>query len=167
MHLYAAKKTLTRPEKERKIQICFNVIDVLGTYFIDYDYMNYILLTYYYFFTRIIRFSITSTNYNSGVVDPGYTKWRGTLLQELIHPLMQITKRDHDLELISPQEFRRRLDFCTRNLNTAKKCIRGGFMPIEDFLRQQKCASDTKWETEDLINAIGNIAIAHKTPVLN
>lgn len=101
------------------------------------------------------------------MVDPGYTKWRGTLLQELIHPLMQITKRDHDLELISPQEFRRRLDFCTRNLNTAKKCIRGGFMPIEDFLRQQKCASDAKWETEDLINAIGNITIAHKTPVLN
>ena len=70
-------------------------------------------------------------------MDPGYTKWRGTLLQELIHPLMQITKRDHDLELISPLEFRRRLDFCTRNLNTAKKCIRGGFTPIEDFIRQQ------------------------------
>ena len=41
VHLYAAKKTLTRPEKERKIQICFNVIDVLGMYYIDNKYMNY------------------------------------------------------------------------------------------------------------------------------
>ena len=81
---------------------------------------------------------------------------------------MQITKRDHDLELISPLEFRRRLDFCTRNLNTAKKCIRGGFTPIEDFIRQQKCASsDVKWETEDFVNAIGNVAIAHKNNTLN
>jgi hypothetical protein len=131
VHLYAAKKKLTRPEKERKIQLCFNVIDILG------------------------------------IVDPGYTKWRGTLLQELIHPLMQITKRDHDMELISPKEFRRRLEFCTRNLNTAKKCIRGGFTPIEDFIRQQKCSADVKWETEDFVNAIGNVAIAHKTTTFN
>ena len=27
-----------------------------------------------------------------GKVDPGYTKWRGTLLQELIHPIMLISK---------------------------------------------------------------------------
>jgi hypothetical protein len=27
-----------------------------------------------------------------GKVDPGFTKWRGTLLQELIHPLMLISK---------------------------------------------------------------------------
>ena len=81
---------------------------------------------------------------------------------------MQITKRDHDLELISPLEFRRRLDFCTRNLNTAKKCIRGGFTPIEDFIRQQKSASsEVKWETEDFVNAIGNVAIAHKNNSLN
>ena len=102
-----------------------------------------------------------------GVVDPGYTKWRGTLLQELIHPLMQITKRDHDLELINPKEFQRRLNFCTRNLNAAKKCIRGGFTPIEDFIRQQKGAADVKWETEDFVNAIGNVAIAHKAKLLN
>ena len=30
VHLYAAKKSLTRPEKERKIQLCFNVMDILG-----------------------------------------------------------------------------------------------------------------------------------------
>jgi hypothetical protein len=71
------------------------------------------------------------------------------------------------MELISPKEFRRRLEFCTRNLNTAKKCIRGGFTPIEDFIRQQKCSADVKWETEDFVNAIGNVAIAHKTTTFN
>ncbi len=30
VHLYAAKQSLTRPEKERKIQLCLNVLDVLG-----------------------------------------------------------------------------------------------------------------------------------------
>ena len=80
---------------------------------------------------------------------------------------MQITKRDHDLELINPKEFQRRLNFCTRNLNAAKKCIRGGFTPIEDFIRQQKGAADVKWETEDFVNAIGNVAIAHKAKLLN
>ena len=30
VHLYAGKKILSRPEKERKIQLCFNVLDVLG-----------------------------------------------------------------------------------------------------------------------------------------
>ena len=116
------------------------------------------LKNYKYIYCSLIDFL-------TGVVDPGYTKWRGTLLQELIHPLMQITKRDHDLEIISPQEFQRRLHFCTRNLNAAKKCIRGGFTPIEDFIRQQK--SDVKWETEDFVNAIGNIGIAHKVNMLD
>ena len=46
VHLYAAKKTLTRPEKERKIQICFNVIDVLGMYYIDNDYITFSLQGY-------------------------------------------------------------------------------------------------------------------------
>ena len=56
VHVYAGKSVLTRPEKERKIQLCLSVLETLGK------------------------------------VDPGYTKWRGTLLQELIHPLMLISK---------------------------------------------------------------------------
>ena len=56
VHVYAGKPVLTRPEKERKIQLCISVLETLGK------------------------------------VDPGYTKWRGTLLQELIHPLMLISK---------------------------------------------------------------------------
>ena len=45
VHMYAAKKALSRPEKERKIQLCVIVLETLSK------------------------------------VDPGYTKWRGTLLQ--------------------------------------------------------------------------------------
>ena len=45
VHLYAGQESLTRPEKERKIQLCLTVLDTLGK------------------------------------VDPGFTKWRGTLLQ--------------------------------------------------------------------------------------
>ena len=45
VHMYASKDELTRPEKERKIQLCQSVIETLGR------------------------------------VDPGYTKWRGTILQ--------------------------------------------------------------------------------------
>ena len=56
VHVYAGKTVLSRPEKERKIQLCIAVLEALGK------------------------------------VDPGYTKWRGTLLQELIHPLMLISK---------------------------------------------------------------------------
>jgi hypothetical protein len=52
VHLYAAKKILTRPEKERKIQLCVIVLETLVK------------------------------------IDPGYTKWRGTLLQEMIHSVM-------------------------------------------------------------------------------
>ena len=45
VHLYAARKILTRPEKERKIQLCTMVLETLVK------------------------------------IDPGFTKWRGTLLQ--------------------------------------------------------------------------------------
>jgi len=102
VHLYAAKKVLTRPEKERKIQLCGTVMETLSK------------------------------------VDPGYTKWRGSLLQELIHPLMLISKEDHNAERITTREFEKRLAFCTRRLETAKKCLRGGFTSVEDFIRQQQ-----------------------------
>ncbi len=55
----SSSSALSRPEKERKVQLCLHVLDVLGR------------------------------------VDPGFTKWRGTLLQELIHPLMMVSKEDH------------------------------------------------------------------------
>ena len=70
-------------------------------------------------------------------VDPGYTKWRGTLLQELIHPLMMISKEDHRANFISEREFQRRLDFCSRKLKEAKLCLRGGFTPIEDYIKRK------------------------------
>ncbi len=99
VHLYASKPSpLTRPEKERKIQLCLSVLDVLGR------------------------------------VDPGYTKWRGTLLQELIHPLMMISKEDHAAGRISRAEFRRRLSFCGQKLTEAKLCLYGGFTGAERYL---------------------------------
>ena len=36
-------------------------------------------------------------------MDPGYTKWRGSLLQELIQTLMLISKEDHNAERISSE----------------------------------------------------------------
>ena len=65
VHMYAAKKVLTRPEKERKIQLCVIVLETLVK------------------------------------IDPGYTKWRGTLLQEMIHSVMVSThpSLEEDLSL--------------------------------------------------------------------
>merc|ERR1719270_1850072 len=102
VHLYASKKVLSRPEKERKIQLCVTVMEVLSN------------------------------------VDPGYTKWRGSLLQELIQTLMIISKEDHNAERITTEVFQKRLAFCTQRLETAKKCLRGGFTSVEDFIRQQQ-----------------------------
>lgn len=59
VHLYAAKKALSRPEKERKIQLCVTVLEMLVK------------------------------------VNPRYTKWRGTLLPEMIHTVMMVSKDDY------------------------------------------------------------------------
>ena len=40
--------------------------------------------------------------------------------------------------LVFFQVFQKRLAFCTQRLETAKKCLRGGFTPVEDFIKQQK-----------------------------
>ena len=114
VHLYAAKKVLTRPEKERKIQLCLTVMETLSR------------------------------------VDPGYTKWRGSLLQELIHPLMLISKEDHNAERIPTAVFHKRLAFCTQRLETAKKCLRGGFTSVEDFIRQQQQLRQTSPDEQHL-----------------
>ena len=91
VHLYASRKTLTRPEKERKIQLCTMVLETLVK------------------------------------IDPGYTKWRGTLLQELIHTVMLVSKEDHSKRRITTKEFHKRLSMCAKKLDEAKKCLMGGF----------------------------------------
>ena len=91
VHLYAAKKALSRPEKERKIQLCVTVIESLVK------------------------------------IDPGYTKWRGTLLQEMIHTVMMVSKEDHASQRITTREFRKRVSMCARKLEEAKKCLFEGF----------------------------------------
>ncbi len=68
--------------------------------------------------------------------DPGYTKWRGTLLQELIHPLMAVSKEDHTSGAITEREFQRRLGFCGRKLKEAKLCMWGGFTPIDVYVKK-------------------------------
>ncbi len=102
VHLYTAKPQLTRPEKERKIQLCFLVLDVLSR------------------------------------VDPGFTKWRGTLLQELIHPLMMVSKEDHAAGRISEREFDRRLSFCSRKLKEARLCLYGGFTSVDEYVSNRE-----------------------------
>lgn len=106
VHIYAGKETLTRPEKERKIQLCHIVLDVLGR------------------------------------VDPGFTTWRGTLIQEMIHTLMMISKEDHTAARITEKEFHRRLNFCSRKLREAKLCLNGGFTPLEIYLKEQEQQMD-------------------------
>lgn len=91
VHLYAAKKVLTRPEKERKVQLCVLVLETLMK------------------------------------IDPGYTKWRGTLLQEMIHTVMLISKEDHAKKRITTLQFHKRLGMCAKNLEEAKKCLFDGF----------------------------------------
>lgn len=91
VHLYAAKKVLSRPEKERKIQLCVIVLETL------------------------IK------------IDPGYTKWRGTLLQEMIHTVMLISKEDYAKKRITTKEFHKRLGMCAKKLEEAKKCLMDGF----------------------------------------
>lgn len=106
VHIYAGKESLTRPEKERKIQLCHIVLDVLGR------------------------------------VDPGFTTWRGTLIQEMIHTLMMISKEDHTAARITEKEFHRRLNFCSRKLREAKLCLNGGFTPLEIYLKEQEQQMD-------------------------
>lgn len=91
VHLYAAKKVLTRPEKERKIQLCVIVLETLVK------------------------------------IDPGYTKWRGTLLQEMIHSVMLVSKEDYAKKRITTKEFHKRLGMCAKKLEEAKKCLMDGF----------------------------------------
>lgn len=91
VHLYAAKKVLTRPEKERKIQLCVIVLETLVK------------------------------------IDPGYTKWRGTLLQEMIHSVMLVSKEDYAKKRITIKEFHKRLGMCAKKLEEAKKCLMDGF----------------------------------------
>ena len=45
-------------------------------------------------------------------------------IQELIHPLMMISKEDHKEGRISEKEFKRRLAFCGKKLREAKLCLR-------------------------------------------
>ncbi|XP_040575619.1 SET domain-containing protein SmydA-8 isoform X1 [Lepeophtheirus salmonis] len=96
IHGYAAKETCTRPEKERKIQLCMSVLETLGR------------------------------------VDPGYTKWRGAILQEMIYPLMMISKEDHEYKRITEREFHKRLNICARKLAEARKCLTGGFTKLNE-----------------------------------
>ena len=91
VHLYAGKKDLTRPEKERKIQLCVMVLETLVK------------------------------------IDPGYTKWRGTLLQEMIHSVMLVSKEDYAKKRITTREFHKRLGMCAKQLEEAKKCLMDGF----------------------------------------
>ena len=91
VHLYAAKPNLSRPEKERKIQLCVTVLETLVK------------------------------------IDPGFTKWRGTLLQEMIHTVMMVSKEDYASKRITTREFHKRLSMCARKLEEAKKCLLEGF----------------------------------------
>jgi len=94
IHKYAARgmsKTLTRPEHDRKVQLCRHVLDVLTA------------------------------------VDPGFTKWRGTVLQEMVSSMMITARQDQKAGVISDQAFKRKLYYCMISLSQARKCQMAGF----------------------------------------
>ncbi|XP_023334833.1 uncharacterized protein LOC111706243 [Eurytemora carolleeae] len=94
IHRYAALSTirkLSRPEEERKIQLCFHVLNVLSK------------------------------------VDPGFTKWRGNVLQELVSSLMTISKQDLKANIITEEMFKKRLYYGMVSLSQARKCQFAGF----------------------------------------
>jgi hypothetical protein len=95
VHVYGNQPKLTRPEKERKIQLCHHVLEILG------------------------------------LVDPGYTKWRGVLIHQLIQPLIAISKDDYKTRIISERQLKRRLHYCMVMMANAKKCLSAGFSPGE------------------------------------
>jgi len=83
---YSSMARLTRPQQERKVQLCHQVLKVLG------------------------------------VVDPGFTTWRGKLLHEMASTLLLISRADYGEGRIREILFKKRLFFCMRTLATAKKC---------------------------------------------
>lgn len=95
VHAYASLPTLTRPQKERKIQLSHHVLEILGK------------------------------------VDPGYTKWRGALLHQMIQPLMTISKDDFKSGEITEKQLKRRLQYCMLSIAHANKCLNAGFSPGE------------------------------------
>ena len=86
-----SKPDLTRPQMDRKIQLCQQVLAVLG------------------------------------VVDPGFTSWRGKLLNELSNTVLLISRSDYSAGAISLQTFKRRIYNSMKHMATAKKCINAGF----------------------------------------
>ena len=42
-----------------------------------------------------------------------------------------VFQADHEAGVISPREFHRRLAFCTRKLNEARRCLNDGFSPLD------------------------------------
>ena len=85
------KKSLSRPEMDRKVQLCQQVLAVLGT------------------------------------VDPGFTSWRGKLLNELSNTVLVISRTDYSAGTINLQTFKRRIYNSMKYMATAKKCINAGF----------------------------------------
>ena len=85
------KKSLSRPEMDRKVQLCQQVLAVLGT------------------------------------VDPGFTSWRGKLLNELSNTVLQISRTDYSAGTINLHTFKRRIYNSMKYMATAKKCINAGF----------------------------------------
>jgi len=83
---YTAKERLTRPEMERKVQLCSQVLQVLG------------------------------------IVDPGFSNWRGHLLHEKASTLLHLSRADYASGFIPETVFKRRLFSCMQSLATAKKC---------------------------------------------
>ena len=85
------KKSLSRPEMDRKVQLCQQVLAVLGT------------------------------------VDPGFTSWRGKLLNELSNTVLLISRTDYSAGNINLHTFKRRIYNSMKYMATAKKCINAGF----------------------------------------
>ena len=74
---------MSRPLMDRKIQLCYLVLDVSGKYFL------FCLLT-----LSLMNFQVL------GKVDPGLTAWQGKILNELSNTLLLVSKSDYNKKII-------------------------------------------------------------------
>lgn len=62
-----------------------------------------------------------------GQVDPGFTAWRGKILNELSNTLLLVSRADHAAKIITMAQYKRRIFTCMKNVALAKKCLNLGF----------------------------------------
>ena len=54
-----------------------------------------------------------------GKIDDGPTRWSGMVMQELVTPLMDMSKKDRESKILTTQQFKQRVTFAIGHANQA------------------------------------------------